>query len=61
MPKLPAGGSQEPPIGGDPHQHLSDTQGDDLRVGQLASAVAASERKQVIRRRCSLIPQNQRR
>ncbi len=49
MSELPAGRPQEPPAGREPHQHPSDTQGHDLRVGQLPTAVTRPGRKQVIR------------
>ena len=39
MPELPAGGSQEPPVARDPHQHLSDTERHDLRVRKPPSAI----------------------
>jgi hypothetical protein len=49
MPELAAGGSQEPPVGRDPHQYLRNTERDDLRVAQLPPGVSGPCRKQVVR------------
>jgi hypothetical protein len=50
VPQLPLRGPQEPPIRRNPHQHLRDAQGDDLRVGQPPTTVPRPGRKQVVRR-----------
>jgi len=50
MAKLAASSTQEAAVAWYPHQHLRDTQGDDLRVAQLPASVRRPRRKKVIRR-----------
>jgi hypothetical protein len=48
--QLAAGGTQEAPVGRDPHQHLGDAEGDDLGVCQLASRIGRALGQEVVGR-----------
>jgi hypothetical protein len=49
MAELTAGGAQEAAVAGDPHQHLRDAKGHDLRVAQPAPSVTGPPRQEIIR------------
>jgi hypothetical protein len=49
-PELASGGAQETAVAGDPHQHLGNTERDDLRVGQLAPRVVRPLGQEIVAR-----------
>jgi len=50
VPELAAGGAQEAAVARDPHQHLRDTEGDHLRVGQLTAGVTRTLGQEIVGR-----------
>jgi hypothetical protein len=50
MSELTAGRTQEAPIGRYPHEHLGDTEGDDLGVGELSSRIGRPLGQEVVGR-----------